>query len=83
KKPSPFCAHCPGKEETVLHYLLDCQQYCRQRHVLTSTLGRKASSLSFLLSDSNATPHLTRFVNTTGRLRQTFGEVPLPRKPPD
>ncbi|KAG2056082.1 hypothetical protein BDR06DRAFT_1044247 [Suillus hirtellus] len=83
KEPSPFCAHCPGIEEIVPHFLLDCQNFCRERHTLSEALGCNASSLSYLLKDPNTTPHLTRFINTTGQLRQTFSEVPLPRKPPD
>ncbi|KAG2063074.1 hypothetical protein BDR04DRAFT_945581, partial [Suillus decipiens] len=52
-----------------------CPQYRRERHVLRCSLGRKASSLPYLLSDPNATPHLVRFINGTGRFKQTFGEV--------
>jgi hypothetical protein len=46
---------------------------------LIQSLGRKATSISFLLTDEAATPHLIRFVNTTGRLKAVFGEVPFPR----
>ncbi|KAG2036498.1 hypothetical protein BDR03DRAFT_866086, partial [Suillus americanus] len=83
KAPSPHCPHCPATKETTPHFLIDCPKYHHKCHVLICSLGRKASSLPFLLSDSNATPHLVCFVNMTRRLRQTFGEVPLPRKPPD
>jgi ribonuclease HI len=30
KEPSPFCPHCPEIEESVHHFLLDCQHYRRQ-----------------------------------------------------
>lgn len=83
KAPSPSCPHCPNVDETVPHYLLDCPHYRRERHALLLALGRDATSLSFLLSDSSATPHLVRFINSTNRLSKTLGEVPLPRKPPD
>ncbi|KAG2068146.1 hypothetical protein BDR04DRAFT_1025369 [Suillus decipiens] len=83
KEPSPFCIHCPGMEESVPHFLLDCHHYHHQRHMMTNTLGHRASSLSFLLLDPEANTHLTRYVNATGCFHQMFGEVPLPHKPPD
>ncbi|OJA12298.1 hypothetical protein AZE42_08736, partial [Rhizopogon vesiculosus] len=45
--------------------------------------NRKASSISYLLTDPNATPILVQYINASGRLKTTFGEVPLPHKPPD
>jgi hypothetical protein len=49
KEPSPYCVHCP--EESAPHFLLECQHYHCQRHTLMNTLGRKAPSLSYLVSD--------------------------------
>ncbi|KAG2066792.1 hypothetical protein BDR04DRAFT_1029148, partial [Suillus decipiens] len=83
KIPTPQCPHCPNVDETVPHYLLDCMQYCREQHTLLTALGHNAMSLSFLLSDPSATPHLIHYINTTKRLRKTFAEVLLPHKPPD
>ncbi|OJA18739.1 hypothetical protein AZE42_12536 [Rhizopogon vesiculosus] len=80
---SPQCTHCQGTEETVHHFLIACPFFQRERHHLTNALGRKASSISFLLTDPNATPHLVRYINASGRFKTTLGEVPLPRKPPD
>ncbi|KAJ8588234.1 hypothetical protein M405DRAFT_264463 [Rhizopogon salebrosus TDB-379] len=83
KIESPHCTHCPQTEETVHHFILDCQHYQRQRHILTCALGRKASSLPYLLSDPDATPHLVRYINGTRRLKATYGEIPLPTKHPN
>ncbi|KAG2356879.1 hypothetical protein BDR07DRAFT_1299237 [Suillus spraguei] len=80
RAPSPHCPHCPTVSKTVSHFLIDCPWYHHECHTLVCSLGCKDSSLPFLLSDPSATPHLVHFINTTGRLRQTFGEVPLPRK---
>ncbi|KAJ8589215.1 hypothetical protein M405DRAFT_217379 [Rhizopogon salebrosus TDB-379] len=55
-----------------------CPQYARERHILTNTLKRSASSIPFLLSNAKATAPLIRYVNSTGRLKPTFGEVPPP-----
>ncbi|KAG2063419.1 hypothetical protein BDR04DRAFT_1131099 [Suillus decipiens] len=65
KTASPFCEHCPSVEETVHHYILAYPLY-------------QPSSLPFILTDPNATPHLVRFINATGRLKATLGEIPLP-----
>ncbi|KAJ8594938.1 hypothetical protein M405DRAFT_728948 [Rhizopogon salebrosus TDB-379] len=83
KAESPHCLHCQQVEETVHHYLFTCPLYQRERHALAGALGRKSTSISFLLADPTATPHLVKFINASGRLKGTFGEVPIPRKPPD
>jgi hypothetical protein len=70
-------------EETIHHFILDCQHYRKQRYTFTSVLSRKASFLPFLLSDPDATPHLVRYINGTKRLKATYGEVRLPTKHPD
>lgn len=81
KSDSPHCPHCPDVEETVHHLIFDCPSYLHERHSLRTALGRKASSLSFLLTDSSATPHVVKYINATGRLKAILGEIPLPRTP--
>lgn len=54
KSESPYCPHCPEKIESVLHYLFDCPQYARERHILSNALRRKANSLTHLLTSENA-----------------------------
>lgn len=79
KVENPSCPHCPGTDESVHHFLTLCPHHQRARHQMIQALGRNATSIPFLLSNADATPHLVRFINTTGRLKATFGEVPLPR----
>jgi ribonuclease HI len=76
KSLSPNCPHCEDTPETVQHFLLSCPQYIRERHTLTTALRRQASSITYLLTNAKATAHLIRFVNSTGRLKSTFGDVP-------
>lgn len=76
KSLSPNCPHCVDIPETVQHFLLSCPHYTRERHTLTSTLRRQASSITYLLTNAKATAHLIHFVNSTGRLKSTFGDVP-------
>ncbi|KAG2743247.1 hypothetical protein P692DRAFT_20671378, partial [Suillus brevipes Sb2] len=75
---SPSCPHCPNTDETVHHYLLACPHYRKERHLLTAALGRDASSIQFLLSAPEATPHLVTYINATGRMKAVLGVVPLP-----
>lgn len=83
KSASPSCPHCPNTDETVHHYLLACPHYRKERHLLTAALGRDASSIQFLLSTPEATPHLVTYINATGRMKAVLGVVPLPNVPTD
>ncbi|KIJ16394.1 hypothetical protein PAXINDRAFT_132324, partial [Paxillus involutus ATCC 200175] len=74
KIASPLCPYC-DKVETVEHYLTTCPQYARERHVLNTTLGRNAGSVPFLLTQPKAVIPLIIFVNSSGRLQETFGNV--------
>ncbi|OAX36264.1 hypothetical protein K503DRAFT_826215, partial [Rhizopogon vinicolor AM-OR11-026] len=75
KIESPHCPHCQRIKETIHHFLLSCPFYQRERHILVNAFGRKASSISYILADPNTTPHLVRYINASGRLKTTFGEV--------
>jgi hypothetical protein len=76
KSPTPDCPHREGTMETVQHFLLSCPQYVRERHILSNGLRRSASSIPFLLSNKKASAPLIRYVNSTGGLKSTFGDVP-------
>ncbi|OJA12401.1 hypothetical protein AZE42_10040 [Rhizopogon vesiculosus] len=83
KTNSPRCPHCPMTNESIHHYLFDCPHYQRERHILACTLGRQATFLPYLLADAEATPHLTRYVNATRRLKSMLGEILMPALEPD
>jgi hypothetical protein len=72
---APECPHCPTELETVKHYLLDCPQYVCERQVLRNKLGREAGELHTLVTDETAVNALMRFIEASGRLKTTFGEV--------
>ncbi|KIJ04937.1 hypothetical protein PAXINDRAFT_94100, partial [Paxillus involutus ATCC 200175] len=74
KVASPLCPYCENIE-TVEHYLTSCPQFIRERHVLSNALGRSAGSVSLLLAQPKAVNPLVSFVNSTGRLKETFGNV--------
>ncbi|KAG2739627.1 hypothetical protein P692DRAFT_20639953, partial [Suillus brevipes Sb2] len=75
---TPHCPICQNTEETIHHFLFDCPQYDHERFILHQKIGRKSTSLPFLLTDPAATEHFLRYVNSTGRLKPTFGDVTLP-----
>ncbi|KAG2044165.1 hypothetical protein BDR03DRAFT_805028, partial [Suillus americanus] len=75
QSPTHNYPHCDNVAETVLHFLVICPHYARARHILTSALRRRASSLPFLLSSPKASAPLIHFVNSTGHLWPTFGDV--------
>ena len=77
KRDSPNCQHCEGKEETAHHFLLDCPFYARERHTLAVALRRDATSFRYILTKEEATEHLMRYVNSTGRFKQTYGEITI------
>ncbi|KAG2049803.1 hypothetical protein BDR06DRAFT_892935, partial [Suillus hirtellus] len=81
RNDTPNCPICPNSEETVHHFLFECPQYVQEHFILHQKLSRKATSLPFLLTDPLAMTHFLRFINSTGRLKTTFGEVSLPPQP--
>ncbi|KAJ8592778.1 hypothetical protein M405DRAFT_812199 [Rhizopogon salebrosus TDB-379] len=77
RSETPSCPICEDEAETIHHFLFVCPQYDCERHILACALRRNATSLPFLLSNPNATEHFLRYVNSTGRLKPTFGDVSL------
>ena len=75
KAISSICPTCREAPETVFHYLLECPTYSLHRAVHLSPLGRSGRTLRKLLASEDALRPLFKFINATGRLRQTFGEV--------
>lgn len=76
RSDTPSCPHCKGiTVETISHFLFDCPQYRRERHVLQRKLKRKADSLSYLLSKPDASIPLLSYIHATGRLKPTFGNI--------
>ena len=72
---SPLCPSCQVAEESVHHFLFECPAYRNERHILAQALGRKATSLKFLLNHKKGTKELLKYIGRTGRLRRSFGDV--------
>ncbi|KIK38873.1 hypothetical protein CY34DRAFT_90244 [Suillus luteus UH-Slu-Lm8-n1] len=72
KTDSSDCPRCPYIDETVPHYLFECLHYLAARQVMSQALGRKATSLSHILTDPEAIVILVRYVNQTHQLKSTL-----------
>ncbi|KAG2051848.1 hypothetical protein BDR06DRAFT_888887 [Suillus hirtellus] len=81
KSATPFCSNCLNVEENIHHYLFVCPMYQHACHQLSNALGHQATSLPYILTDPAATPHLIKYINTTGCMKAILGEIPLPRTP--
>ena len=60
--------HCPNchEDETVHHYLTNCKSFETQRRRMEGHLQRVAKSVSTLLTNPKAFPHLFKYINDTG-----------------
>jgi ribonuclease HI len=67
----PQC-ECGEGSETVVHYLLQCGKYERQRHNLLKEVGTEEMSVAKLLGQSKNIKHTLHFVKTTRRFDEMF-----------
>ncbi|KAF8835922.1 hypothetical protein BDN67DRAFT_912126, partial [Paxillus ammoniavirescens] len=80
KSASPLCPYC-DKIEVVEHYLTICPQYICEHHILSIVLRRSMSSVTFLLTQPKAINPLIAYINSSGHMKETFGNVhPKPVK---
>ena len=75
KADSPACPKCGANAETVRHFVLVCPAHLQARRTLERKVGRSRMKLEHLLTSAKSLPHLLRFLNSTERLRQTFGNL--------
>ncbi|KAJ7274721.1 hypothetical protein C8J57DRAFT_1505481 [Mycena rebaudengoi] len=64
---SPLCPTCHRCED-VPHFIFFCTRFSHHRFLLRNALGRKATSLGYLLTDETGIRHLLRYVHATNRL---------------
>ncbi|KAI0743015.1 hypothetical protein C8Q80DRAFT_1107945 [Daedaleopsis nitida] len=75
KATSPLCPACRLEPESVKHFLLACPRFAATRTRHFARLGRRTQSLGFLLGDPAATRALFAFINDSGRMRGTYGDL--------
>ncbi|KIJ50113.1 hypothetical protein M422DRAFT_159998, partial [Sphaerobolus stellatus SS14] len=70
---SDICPSCGRVKETVKHLLIDCRACEENQEVMKSKLGRRnTSKISYLLMNKKAILTLMRYLDATGRFRDTF-----------
>jgi len=83
RSDSPDCEHCPGTQESVHHFIMECPRYLHQRHKLRRALRRDANDMAFLLNNSRAITPLVDYINSTKRLAKSFGTIRVEKKKVD
>ena len=81
KTPSPACARCGARYETVHHFALIFPAYQKERFILRRNIGRRKMNLSSLLTDRSTMKELLRFLAHTWCLTQVFGDLTPPPPP--
>lgn len=74
---SPDCPHCPGVPETVLHFVIQCPKYREHRREMRCLDPRTARNLATFVGRTKYFPMLLRYIDSTERLKDTFGRVAL------
>ena len=78
KIESPACPRCDSQHKTVYHFILICPAYRAARQLMEQRIGRRRMHLEHLLANNKSLPHLFRFLNSTKRLQQIFGNLTPP-----
>jgi hypothetical protein len=68
-----------NRQVTTPHLLLNCPQFEQQHTWLRGKIKDKARNLSALLNDPKYIKHTLAFLQATGRLTQTFGNINSPK----
>jgi hypothetical protein len=66
-----YCEHCPESEEMLIHYLIHCPRYVREREELRRRIGERRVDIRYryLLKDKDGWKELLRFVKETKRFK--------------
>jgi len=78
RAPSPKCQQCHLRDETVHHFLINCPAYARERHALRNEIRPNILHLRNLLNHRKCIKPTLRFIASTRRLEQPFGDVTPP-----
>ena len=75
KVNSDVCNACKLHAETVTHYLLECCGYDDEREKMLRTIRRQTTDLGTLFGSREGIKATLQYVEDTGRLRNSFGDV--------
>ncbi|VDB87722.1 unnamed protein product [Peniophora sp. CBMAI 1063] len=66
---SPTCDACGEADETVPHFIYECQARLTERRALRKAAGKNWRNQAYLLSDATDVKTLMSYVRETGRMR--------------
>ncbi|KIK46875.1 hypothetical protein CY34DRAFT_75091, partial [Suillus luteus UH-Slu-Lm8-n1] len=69
--------YCIAKK-TIHYFIITCPQYMRQCHTLQIELGLQTNHIKNLLNNPKYIKPLLRFIASTRRMEQIFGNVTPP-----
>ncbi|KAF8836915.1 hypothetical protein BDN67DRAFT_910207 [Paxillus ammoniavirescens] len=72
------CPTCKTRDETILHFLVECLKYRMQHLHLQSAVGRKVNSVSSLLNDAPCIKHTLKYIHSTKRFSLTHRDLTPP-----
>ena len=73
---SPICPACQQSEETIQHFMLHCPTHQAARQTLRNSIGGRNINITKILTSPKSLGALFKYVAETGRLHNTFGELP-------
>ena len=79
---SPTHPTCQHTDETIHHYLFDCPGHTQARHSLGRAMGQNSKSIQHLLGNWQSYKSVLKYVRTTGRFKNIYGDLPT-RPAPD
>ncbi|KAH7917857.1 hypothetical protein BV22DRAFT_970957, partial [Leucogyrophana mollusca] len=75
---TPLCTNCNTREETVHHFLLACPAFLSQRNALLRAIPRQKHKIPALLNDPKCLKPLFKYIASTERFKQSYGDTTLP-----
>ena len=65
----PTCAHCRVSDETIHHYLFDCETWKHEHWLMGCSLGRASKSLWSLLNTKRGVKEVLKYIGRTKRFK--------------
>jgi hypothetical protein len=70
---SPDCDFCTGIEENLIHFIIYCKKYERERETLRRRVGNHNIEIRYLLKDGRE--ELMKYIAATKRLEKYFPKL--------
>ena len=75
KVDADICRGCKEHVESVAHYLLECRSYEDERDRMLKLIGSETTDMKTLFGSREGIKAMLQYVEDTGRLRKSFGDV--------